>query len=91
METIIIVAIVALVFGSSVKSLIDRVLGTLDKSLDVADQYLTDVKAEQKQVSKLKREETALKHAERLSRLNAKRAEKGLPLVNGKDLGIDDI
>ena len=91
METIIIIAIVALVFGGSVKSLIDRLLGTVDKSLDLADTYIDGMRKEQSQTSKLKLEETKVKHAERLARINAKRIEKGLTPVSGKDLGVDDI
>ena len=82
METIIIIVIVALVFGASVKNLIDRIFGTVDTALDVADQYLVDVKADQKQVSKLKREENHVKHIDRLAKINAKRAEKNLPAIS---------
>ena len=82
METIIIIIIVAIVFGASVKSLIDRLFSTVDTALDVADQYLVDVKADQKQVSKLKREENNVKHIDRLARINAKRAEKNLPAIS---------
>ena len=85
METIIIVIIVALVFGASVKNLIDRIFGTVDTALDVADQYLVDIKADQKQVSKLKREENNVKHIDRLARINAKRAEKNLPAISLDD------
>ena len=81
METIIIIAIAALIFGASAKSLIDRLFSTVDTALDVADQYLVDVKADQKQTSKLKREENHVKHIDRLAKINAKRAEKGLPAV----------
>lgn len=91
METIVIIVIVALVFGSSVKNLIDRILGTVDKSLDLADTYIDGARREQSQATKLKLEETKVKHAERLSRINAKRQEKGLAPVSGKDLGIDEI
>ena len=85
METIVIIIIVALVFGASVKSLIDRMFSTVDTALDVADQYLTDVKADQKQTSKLKREENHVKHIDRLARINAKRAEKNLPAISLDD------
>ena len=85
METIIIIAIVALIFGASVKNLIDRFFGTVDVALDVADQYLVDIKADQKQTSKLKREENTVKHIDRLAKINAKRAEKGLPPVELDD------
>ena len=85
METIIIIAIIALIFGASAKNLIDRIFGTVDTALDVADQYLVDVKADQKQVSKLKREENHVKHIDRLAKINAKRAEKGLPAVELDD------
>ena len=85
METIVIIVIVALVFGASVKSLIDRIFGTVDTALDVADQYLTDVKAEQKQTSKLKREENHVLHIDRLNKINAKRAEKNLPAISLDD------
>ena len=85
METIVIIVIVALVFGASVKSLIDRIFGTVDTALDVADQYLTDVKADQKQTSKLKREENHVKHLDRLNKINAKRAEKNLPAISLDD------
>ena len=82
METIVIIIIVALVFGASVKSLIDRLFSTVDTALDVADQYLVDVKADQKQTSKLKREENNVKHIDRLNKINAKRAEKNLPAIS---------
>ena len=85
METIIIIIIVALVFGGSIKALIDRLFSTVDTALDVADQYLTDVKADQKQTSKLKREENNVKHIDRLARINAKRAEKNLPAISLDD------
>ena len=85
METIVIIVIVALVFGASVKSLIDRMFSTVDTALDVADQYLTDVKIDQKQTSKLKREENHVKHIDRLARINAKRAEKNLPAISLDD------
>ena len=85
METIIIIAIGALIFGASAKSLIDRIFGTVDTALDVADQYLVDVKAEQKQTSKLKREENYVTHIDRLNKINAKRAEKGLPAISLDD------
>ena len=85
METIIIIAVVALIFGASAKNLIDRIFGTVDTALDVADQYLVDVKADQKQVSKLKREENNVKHIDRLARINAKRAEKNLPAISLDD------
>ena len=85
METIIIIAVVALIFGASAKNLIDRIFGTVDTALDVADQYLTDVKADQKQTSKLKREENRVIHIDRLAKINAKRAEKGLPAVELDD------
>lgn len=85
METIIIIAIIALIFGASAKNLIDRIFGTVDTALDVADQYLTDVKADQKQVSKLKREENHVKHIDRLAKINAKRAEKNLPAISLDD------
>ena len=85
METIIVIIIVALVFGASVKSLIDRIFGTVDTALDVADQYLVDVKADQKQVSKLKREENHVKHIDRLAKINVKRAEKNLPAISLDD------
>ena len=85
METIVIIIIVALVFGASVKSLIDRMFSTVDTALDVADQYLTDVKIDQKQTSKLKREENHVKHIDRLARINAKRAEKNLPAISLDD------
>ena len=85
METIIIIAIIALIFGASAKNLIDRIFGTVDTALDVADQYLTDVKADQKQTSKLKREENHVKHIDRLAKINAKRVEKGLPAVELDD------
>ena len=91
METIIIIIIVALVFGASVKNLIDRLLGTVDKSLDLADTYIDGARKEQAQATKLKLEETKVKHADRLARINAKRVEKGLPPVQAKDLGLDDI
>lgn len=81
METIIIIAVVALIFGASAKNLIDRMFSTVDTALDVADQYLVDVKADQKQVSKLKREENHVKHIDRLAKINAKRAEKNLPAI----------
>lgn len=86
METIIIIAVVALIFGASAKNLIDRIFGTVDTALDVADQYLTDVKADQKQTSKLKREENHVKHIDRLAKINAKRAEKNLP-----EISLDDF
>ena len=82
METIIIIAIAALIFGASVKNLIDRLFSTVDTALDVADQYLVDVKADQKQTSKLKREENNVKHIDRLNKINAKRAEKNLPAIS---------
>ena len=85
METIFIIVIIALVFGASVKTLIDRIFGTVDTALDVADQYLVDIKADQKQVSKLKREENNVKHIDRLARINAKRAEKNLPAISLDD------
>lgn len=85
METIAIIIIVALVFGASVKSLIDRLFSTVDTALDVADQYLVDVKADQKQTSKLKREENNVKHIDRLNKINAKRAEKNLPAISLDD------
>ena len=85
METIIIIVIIALVFGASAKNLIDRIFGTVDTALDVADQYLVDVKADQKQVSKLKREENHVKHIDRLAKINAKRAEKNLPAIELDD------
>ena len=85
METIIIIAIIALIFGASAKNLIDRIFGTVDTALDVADQYLTDVKADQKQTSKLKREENHVKHIDRLAKINAKRAEKNLPAISLDD------
>lgn len=85
METIVIIVIVALVFGASVKNLIDRIFGTVDTALDVADQYLVDVKADQKQTSKLKREENNVKHIDRLNKINAKRAEKNLPAISLDD------
>lgn len=85
METIIIIAIIALIFGASAKNLIDRIFGTVDTALDVADQYLTDVKADQKQTSKLKREENHVKHIDRLAKINAKRAEKNLPAIELDD------
>ena len=82
METIIIIAIAALIFGASLKNLIDRLFSTVDTALDVADQYLVDVKADQKQTSKLKREENNVKHIDRLNKINAKRAEKNLPAIS---------
>ena len=82
METIIIIAIAALIFGASAKNLIDRLFSTVDTALDVADQYLVDVKADQKQTSKLKREENNVKHIDRLNKINAKRAEKNLPAIS---------
>ena len=85
METIIIIAVVALIFGASAKNLIDRIFGTVDTALDVADQYLVDVKADQKQTSKLKREENNVKHLDRLNKINAKRAEKNLPAISLDD------
>lgn len=85
METIIIIAVVALIFGASAKNLIDRLFSTVDTALDVADQYLVDVKADQKQVSKLKREENHVKHIDRLNKINAKRAEKNLPAISLDD------
>ena len=85
METIIIIAVVALIFGASAKNLIDRIFGTVDTALDVADQYLVDVKADQKQTSKLKREENHVKHIDRLAKINAKRAEKNLPAISLDD------
>ena len=91
METIIIIVVIALVFGGSVKALIDRLLGTVDKSLDLADTYIDGMRKEQAQASKLKLEETKVKHVDRLARINAKRAEKGLAPVSAKDLGVDEI
>ena len=85
METIVIIVVIALVFGASAKNLIDRIFGTVDTALDVADQYLTNVKADQKQTSKLKHIENQLKHIDRLEKINAKRAEKDLPAISLDD------
>ena len=81
METIIIIVVIALVFGGSVKTLVDRLFSSVDKSLDVVDVYLDGVKKDQKVSSKIKIAEQEAKHRDRLENLNAKRKEKGLPPV----------
>ena len=81
METIIIILLVAFFFGGAVKSLIERIFATVDKSLDVADEYLDTVKKDQRVSSKIKLVEQEAKHRDRLEKLNAKRIEKGLPAI----------